>query len=90
MRGESTGMPKPLVRSLGEVFVAFLVVALVAGLGSILGLTLYATRLHILLPVFAGPTYLFFILVGSGLGYLVNRRQCSLAAPWIWILPTIW
>jgi hypothetical protein len=69
---------------------AFLVVVLVAGLGSILSLALYATRLHILLALFTGPTYLFFIVVGSGLGYIVNRRQCSVTALWVWILPTIW
>src|SRR5215469_12753808 len=89
--GEFTvDMRKLMVRYLSEVFVAFLVVAFVAGLGSILGLSGYATRLHLLLPLFAGPTYLFFILVGSGLGYIVNRRQCSMAAPWVWILPAIW
>jgi hypothetical protein len=48
------------------------------------------TRLQVLLLVFSGPTYLFLIVVGSGLGYLVNRRQCSRAALWVWILPTIW
>jgi hypothetical protein len=83
-------MRKPLVRYLVEVFVAFVVVAFVAGFGSILGFTMYATGLGILLPMFVGPTYLFFILVGSGLGYIVNRRQCSRVAPWVWILPTIW
>ena len=83
-------MRKPLVRYLGEVFIAFVVVVFVAGCGSILGLTMYATRLRILLPMFAGPTYLFFILAGSGLGYIVNRRQGSRIAPWVWILPTIW
>ena len=83
-------MEKALVRYLGEVFVAFVIVVFVAAIGSVLGLTLYATRLHILLLLFAGPTYLFFILVGSDLGYVVNRRQCSRAAPWVWILPTIW
>ena len=91
-RVESTVyMRKPLVRYLGEVFVAFVVVAFVAGFGLILGfITFYVTGLRILLPMFAGPTYLFFILVGSGLGYIVNRRQCSRVAPWVWILPTIW
>lgn len=83
-------MEKPPVRYLGEVFVAFVIVVFVTGIGSVLGLTLYATRLRIPLLLFAGPTYLFFILVGSGLGYVVNRRQCSRAAPWVWILPTIW
>ena len=83
-------MRKALVRSLSEVFVAFVLVVFVAGLGSILGLTAYAARLHVLLPVFVGPTYLFFIVAGSGLGYLVNRRQCSRVAPWIWILLMIW
>jgi hypothetical protein len=58
--------------------------------GSILGLTLFAIGAQVLLPVFVGPTLLFFILAGSGLGYVVNRRQCSRAAPWMWILPTIW
>jgi hypothetical protein len=75
----------------GEVFVAFVVVAFVAGFGTILGFTTYAVPgLRILLPMFAGPTYLFFILVGSVLGYFVNRRQCSRVALWVWILPTIW
>ena|SRR5215472_7639738 len=75
---------------LGEVIVAFVMVVFVAGVGSILGLALYATQLHALLPVFAGPTYLFFILAGSSLGHIVNGRQRSRAAPWAWILPTIW
>jgi hypothetical protein len=67
------------------------VVAFVAGFGTILGLiTFFVTGLRILLPIFAGPTYLFFILVGSVLGYIVNHRQCSRVAPWVWILPTIW
>ena len=73
-------MEKPPVRYLGEVFVAFVIVVFVTGIGSVLGLTLYATRLRIPLLLFEGPTYLFFILVGSGLGYVVNRRQCSRAA----------
>lgn len=81
-------MHKP--RYLGEVFLGLVVVALVAGLGSILGLTLYAAGVPTLLPVFAGPTYLFFVLAGSVLGYIVNRRRRSRAAPWIWILPTMW
>ncbi len=73
------------------IFVAFVVVAFVAGFGVILGFITFAvTGLRILLPMFAGPTYLFFILVGSVLGYIVNRRQCSRVAPWVWILPTIW
>lgn len=83
-------MRKPLIRYLGEYLIALLVVALVAGLGSLLGLTLYATRLSLLLPMFAGPTYLFFIVVGLGVGYMVNRHQCSRVAPWVWILLTIW
>lgn len=83
-------MRKQLLRHLGEVFVALVIVVFVAVLGSILGLTLYGTRLGGLVPLFAGPTYLFFILVGLGLGYVVNRRQCSRAVPRIWILPTIW
>ena len=83
-------MEKAPVRYLGEFFVAFVVVVFVAGTGSILGLRLCGARLHRLCYVFAGPTYLFFILVGSGLGYVVNRRQRSRAAPWVWILPTIW
>ena len=59
------------------IFVAFVVVAFVAGFGVILGFITFAvTGLRILLPMFAGPTYLFFILVGSVLGYIVNRRQC--------------
>ena len=83
-------MRKELVRHLGEGFVGLVVVVFVAVLGSILGLTVYSTRLQILLPLFAGPFYFFFILVGLGLGYVVNRRQRSMAAPWAWILPTIW
>jgi len=77
-------------RYFGQAIVAFVVVVFVAGVGSILGLALYATQLQALLPVFAGPTYLFFILAGSGMGYLVNGRQRSRAATWVWILPTIW
>lgn len=83
-------MRKELVRHLGEVFVPLVIVVFVALLGSILGLTLHGTRLDKLVPLFAGPTYLFFILVGLGLGYVVNRRQRSRAPLWIWILPTIW
>ena len=83
-------MEKALVRYVGEMFIALGMVVLIAGTGSVLGLTLYATRLQIPLVLFAGPTYLFFILAGSGLGYVVNRRQCSRAAPWVWTLPTIW
>jgi hypothetical protein len=77
-------MRKQLVRHLGEVFVGLVIVAFVAVVGSILGLTLHGTRLDRLVPLFAGPTYLFFILVGLGLGYVVNRRQCSRAGLWIW------
>ena len=83
-------MEKAVVRYLGEVFVALVLVVFVAGIGSVLGLTLFATRLHILLVLFAGPSYLFFILAGAGLGYVVNRRQCSKAALWVWTLPAIW
>jgi len=82
-------MRKELVRHLGEVFVALVIVVFVAVLGSIIGLKLYG-RLDRLVPFFAGPTYLFFILAGLGLGYAVNRRQRSRAALWVWILPTIW
>ena len=83
-------MEKALVRYVGGAFVAFVMIAFVAGTGSLLGLTLYATRLHILLLPFVGPTYLFFILAGSALGYVVNRRQRSRTAAWVWILPMIW
>lgn len=79
-----------MVRYLGEVFVALVLVVFVAGIGSVLGLTLFATRLNILLVLFAGPSYLFFILAGSGLGFVANRRQCSRAALWVWIPPAIW
>jgi hypothetical protein len=79
-----------LIRYLGELLVALVVVIFVGVVGSILGFTLYATGARKLLSVFMGPSYLFFILVGLALGYIVNRRQCSRAAPWIWILPTIW
>lgn len=78
-----------LIRYLGDVFLAFVVIMFIAGLGSILGLTLSATGPRMLLPMFLGPTYLFFILAGSGVGYLVNRRRCSRAAPWMWVLPAI-
>ena len=78
-----------LIRYLGQLFVAFVVVIFVAVVGSILGLTLYVKGPQILLYVFAGPTYLFFILVGSVLGYVVNRRQRSRVAPWIWVLATL-
>ena len=79
-----------LIRYLGDVFLAFVAIMLIVGLGSILGLVLSATGPQMLLPAFLGPTYLFFILVGAGVGYIINRRQCSRAAPWMWILPTIW
>jgi hypothetical protein len=79
-------MLKVLVRHLGET----LVVIVFVGIGSILGLTLYVTRLQILLPLFAGPFYLFFVLVGLGLGYFINHRKISTAGLWVWILPTIW
>ena len=79
-----------LIRYLGDVFLAFVVIMFVAGLGSILALTLSATGPRLLLPLFLGPTYLFFILAGAGVGYLVNRRRCSRAAPWMWVLPAIW
>jgi hypothetical protein len=79
-------MLKPLFRYLGETFVVIVFV----GIGSILGLMLYGTRLQILLPLFTGPFYLFFVLVGLGLGYVINRRKCSTAALWVWILPMIW
>lgn len=82
-------MRKELVRNLGEVVVGLAAVVFVAVLGSILGLTLYG-RLDRLVPFFAGPTYLFFILVGLGMGYVANRRQRSRAPLWVWILPTIW
>lgn len=75
-----------LIRYLGETFVVIMFV----GIGSLLGLALYATRLQILLPLFAGPFYLFFGLVGLGLGYVINRCKCSKGALWVWILPTIW
>lgn len=78
------------LRHLGEFFIALLAVALIAGIGSVLGLMLFMARLPMLLSVFAGPTYLFFILVGSVVGYLINRRRCSMAAAWVWILPAIW
>ena len=83
--------PTPaLIRYLGDVFLAFVAIMLIVGLGSTLGLVLSATGRQMLLPAFLGPTYLFFILVGAGVGYVINRRQCSRAAPWMWILPTIW
>jgi hypothetical protein len=82
-------MSKELVRHFREVFIPLAIVVFVAVLGSILGLTLYG-RLDKLVPLFAGPTYLFFILAGSGLGYLVNRHQRSRAALWVWVLPAIW
>jgi len=88
-REEPSLMRRSLVRYLGDLFLALGVVGFVAGLGSILGVTVYDLRLLILLPVFAGPTYLFFILVGSRMGYIVNRRQRSVAIPWVLILPTI-
>jgi len=83
-------MRKPFVRYLGELLVAVVAVVFVTGVGFIVGLTLYTTGLETLLSVFVGPTYLFFILVGLGLGYVVNRRLSSRAAPLMWILPTIW
>ena len=79
-----------LIRNFGDMFVAFVIVMLATGLGFIVGLTLYTTGPQMLLSVFVGPTYLFFILVGLGLGYVVNRRLSSGAAPLMWILPTIW
>ena len=79
-------MVKALFRFIGETFVVIVFV----GIGSILMFMLYATRLQILLPLFVGPFYLFFVLVGSGLGYVINRRKCSTAALWVWILPLIW
>ena len=75
---------------LGDLFVAFVVIMLATGLGFVLGLALYAGGLRILLFVFIGPTYLFFVLAGLGLGYVVNRRLRSDAAPLMWILPAIW
>jgi len=79
-------MFKALARHLGETFVVIVFV----GIGSILGLALFAARLQMLLPMFAGPFYLFFVLVGLGLGYFINHRKSSKAALWVWILPTIW
>ena len=79
-------MLKALVRHLGETFV---VIAFV-GIGCGLGLMLYVTGLQMRLPLFAGPSYLFFVLAGSGLGYVINRRKYSTTALWAWILPTIW
>ena len=64
-----------LIRYLGDVFLAFVAIMLIVGLGSILGLVLSATGPQMLLPAFLGPTYLFFILVGAGLGYVINRRH---------------
>jgi hypothetical protein len=83
--------PRSPLRTLADLFVAFVVVMLATGLGSILGLVLYyGTGLRMLLYLFVGPTYLFFILVGLGLGYVVNRSMHSNAAPLMWILPAIW
>jgi len=81
---------RSLISNFGDMFVAFVIVMLATGLGFIVGLTLYSTGLRMLLLVFVGPPYLFFILVGLGLGYVVNRRLSSSAAPLMWILPTIW
>lgn len=69
---------------------AFLIVVFMVATGIFLGFTLVATQQHILLFLFVGPTYLFFILVGSGLGYAVNRRRYSKADLGAWILPMIW
>jgi hypothetical protein len=77
---------KALIRYLGET----LVVVVFVGVGSLLGLTLYGTRLQILTRPFTGPFYLFYGLVGVSLGYVINRRKCSTVALWVWILPTIW
>ena len=55
-----------LIPYLGEVFLAFVAIMLIVGLGFILGLVLSATGPQMLLPAFLGPTYLFFILVGAG------------------------
>ena len=68
-RVESTAcMRQLLVRYLVQIFVALVAVAFVVGLGSILGLVPYATRLQILLLVFSGPTYLFLHPGWFGLG----------------------
>ena len=75
---------------LGDLFVAFVVIMLATGLGFVLGLTVYASGLRMLLSVFIGPAFLFFVLAGLGLGYVVNRRLRSDAAPLMWILPAIW
>src|SRR5215471_16473286 len=58
-----------LVRYVGEVFATMIV----AGVGSLFGLTLYPQSR--LATLFEGPTYLFFILAGLGLGYFINRRN---------------
>ena len=75
---------------LGDMFVAFVVIMLATGLGFVLGLTVYASGLRMLLSVFIGPAFLFFVLAGLGLGYVVNRQLRSDAAPLMWILPAIW
>ena len=79
-------MVKVLFRYFGETFIVIVFV----GIGSILGFILYGTRLQTLLPLYAGPFYLFFVLVGLGLGYVINRRKCSTAALWVWIPPMFW
>ena len=61
-----------LIRYLGELFIAF--VGVICVVGFIIGLTLYATGAQMLLSVFVGSSYLFFILVGSSLGYVVGTQ----------------
>lgn len=84
-------MARAPFRFLGELLATFVGVMCVPLVGAGLGLML-ASLLHMLLFLFVGPTYLFFILVGSSLGWTVNvnRRPISKAAPWAWVLPTIW
>jgi hypothetical protein len=71
-------MLKALFRYLGETFVVIVFV----GIGAILFLMLYASRFQILLHLFGGPFYLFFVLVGLGLGYVINRRKNAPRRPY--------
>ena len=65
-----------LIRYLGDVFLAFVAIMFVAGLGSILALTLSATGPRILLPLFLGPTY--FVLHSGWCGGGVPRQSPSM------------